>query len=158
MKKSVFFNMAGYLSSSQISKIEFVNNKLHETFAQNITVYKNAKKTLIAHNPSYNAIYGRMDSGKKDNIQYEMISETFDARVYYVNNDEEHFFNDKSQTKIILPRGSVKIVVKEDGFKFLIEARRVELDGKSLTIKSDGVPFGITGNLFYSFYLSPVDE
>ena len=150
--------MAGFLSSSQISKIESLNNKLHETFAQTITVYKNGKKTLIAHDPKYNSIYSRNNLGKRDSVEYTTISETFDARIYYIKAEEELFNNENNQIKVIMPKGSVKIVVKEDGFKFIQEARRVEFDGRRFTIKTDGAPFGLTGNLFYTFYLTPLDE
>jgi len=150
--------MAGYLSSSQISKIESINNTLHDTFSQNITVYKNAKKTLIAYDPKYNSIYGRTDSGKKDNLEFTMVSEMFDARVYYIETEEELLANEKSQVKIIIPDGSIKVVVKKDGFDFIQESRRVEFDGKLFSIKTDGRPIGLTGNLFYIFYLTPIDE
>lgn len=153
--------MAGFLSSSKISEIESLHNKLHETFAQNITVYKNGTKVLIAHDPKYNAVYGRNNLGKRDSVKYETLSETFDARVYYIKAEQEVFNSDSSssgQIKVIMPKGSVKIFVKKDGFDFIQEARRVEFDGNRFSIKSDGAPFGLTGNLFYTFYLSPLDE
>lgn len=150
--------MAGFLSSSQISKIESLHNKLHETFAQTITVYKNGKKTLIAHDPKYNSVYGRNNLGKRDSVEYETISATFDARIYYIKAEEELFNNENSQLKVILPKGSVKIFVKKEGFDFIQEARRVEFDGRRFTIKTDGAPFGLASNLFYTFYLTPLDE
>jgi hypothetical protein len=152
--------MAGFLSSSNISKIESIHEKLHETFSQNITVYKNGTKVLIAHDPKYNSVYGRNNLGKRDSVKYETLSETFDARVYYIDTDKELFNNDSSgsQIKVVVPDGSIKIFVKKDGFNFIKEARRVELDGTRFSIKSDGSPFGLTGNLFYTFYLFPLDE
>ena len=150
--------MAGFLSSSQISKIESLNDKLHETFAKTITVYKNGKKTLIAHDPKYNAVYGRNNLGKRDSIEYTIVSKSFSARIYYVKTEEELFNNESSQVKVIMPKGSVRIVVKEDGFKFIQEARRVEFDGRRFSIKTDGSPHGLTGNLFYTFLLTPLDE
>ena len=150
--------MAGFLSSSKISKIDALYDRLHETFAQTITVYKEATKTLIAHNPKYNAVYGRTETGKDDSVEYTVIPKTFDARIYYIKTEEELLNNYKSQTKTILPKGSVKIIVKKEGFNYLQEARRVEFDGRMFTIKSDGSPYGLTGNLFYTFNLSPLDE
>jgi len=150
--------MAGFLSSSKISKIDALYDRLHETFAQTITVYKDATRTLIAHNPKYNAIYGKTQTGKDDSISYEVVPKTFDARIYYVKTEEELLNNYKTQTKTILPKGTVKIVVKKAGFDHLQEARRVEFDGRMFTIKTDGSPYGLTGNLFYTFYLSPLDE
>lgn len=150
--------MASFLSTSQKSEIESLYNKLHETFAQTITVYKNGKKILIAHDPKYNAVYGRNSSGKRDSVEYEVVSETFDARIYYIKAEEELFNNESSQLKIVMPKGSVKIIVREDGFKFIQEARRVEFDGRRFSIHTDGAPYGLTKNLFYMFYLTPLDE
>ena len=151
--------MAGFLSSSQISEIESIHNKLHETFAQEITVYKNGTRVLIAHDPKYNSVYGRNELGKRDSIKYETLSKTFDARIYYIKSEEELFTSDRnSQIKVKIPNGSVKIFVKKDGFDFIQEARRLEFDGRKFSIYSDGMPFGLTGNLFYTFYLCPIDE
>ena len=150
--------MAGFLSSSQISEIESIHNKLHETFAQPITVYKNGTRVLIAHDPKYNSVYGRSNTGSRDSVKYETLSKTFDARIYYIKTEEELFNNENSQIKVIMPKGSVKIFVKKDGFDFIQEARRVELDGRRFSIHTDGSPFGLTGNLFYSFILTPLDE
>jgi len=150
--------MASFLSTSQKTEIEKLYNKLHETFSQEITVYKNGKKTLIAHDPKYNSVYGRNNLGKRDSVEYETISETFGARIYYIKTEEELFNNENSQVKVIMPKGSVKVIVKEEGFKFIKESRRVEFDGRKFSIHTDGSPYGLTGNLFYTFYLTPLDE
>ena len=152
--------MAGFLSSSQITEIESLYNKLHETFAQQITVYKNGTRVLIAHDPKYNAVYGRDNRGKRDSVKYEKLYKSFDARVYYVKLEEEKFSDEsqKSQIKVDMIKGSVKIFVKKEGFDFLQEARRVELDGRKFSIHTDGMPFGLTGKLFYTFYLTPLEE
>lgn len=150
--------MAGFLSSSEITEIERLYDKLHETFSEKITVYKNGKKTLIAHDPKYNAVYGRNNSGKRDSVEYTVLSETFDARVYYIKAEEELFNNENSQIKVVTPKGSVKVIVKKDGFKYIQEARRVELDGRRFSIETDGAPYGLTSNIFYTFYLTPLDE
>ncbi len=154
--------MAGFLSSNMESTINTMYDTLHETFAQTITVFKNSKRTVISTTPRYNNIYGRTDTGSKSNVQYTTESQTFEARVYYVNMDEEYLSNNDNQqgtqNKIILPDGSVKIVVKSDAYEFLQEARRVELDGIRFAIKSDGSPRGLTINKFYTFLLTPTDE
>ncbi len=63
-----------------------------------------------------------------------------------------------TQNKVILPDGSVKIVVKEAGYNYIREARRVEFDGRKFAIKSDGSPRGLTSNRFFTFLLTPIDE
>ena len=140
--------MAGFLSSNMESAIDTMYDTLHETFAQTITVFKNSKRTVVSTNSKYNSIYGRTDTGSKSNIEYATESQSFEARVYYINMEEDYLSNSQNQqgtqNKIILPNGSVKIVVKSDAYEFIKEARRLELDGIRFAIKSDGEPRGLT--------------
>ena len=155
--------MAGFLSQNQINKINSLSDTLHTTFARTITVYKNAKKTLIASTDNWNSLYRRTNTGSNSSVEYTTVSETFEARIYYVDMDKEFLSNEAgaqsgTQNKIILPDGSVKIVVKESGYDYMREARRVEFDGTKFAIKSDGVPRGLTSNRFFTFVLTPIDE
>lgn len=155
--------MAGFLSQNQINKINSLSDTLHTTFARTITVYKSAKKTLIASTDNWNSLYRRTNTGSNSSVEYTTVSETFEARIYYVDMDKEFLSNEAgaqsgTQNKIILPDGSVKIVVKESGYDYIREARRVEFDGTKFAIKSDGVPRGLTSNRFFTFILTPIDE
>ena len=155
--------MAGFLSQNQINKINSLSDTLHTTFARTITVYKNAKKTLIASTDNWNSLYRRTNTGSNTSVEYSTVSDTFEARIYYVDMDKEFLSNEAgaqsgTQNKIILPDGSVKIVVKEAGYNYIREARRVEFDGTKFAIKSDGVPRGLTDNRFFTFVLTPIDE
>ncbi len=155
--------MAGFLSQNQINKINSLSDTLHTTFARTITVYKNAKKTLIASTDNWNSLYRRTNTGSNTSVEYSTVSDTFEARIYYVDMDQEFLSNEAgaqsgTQNKIILPDGSVKIVVKEAGYNYIREARRVEFDGTKFAIKSDGVPRGLTDNRFFTFVLTPIDE
>ena len=156
--------MAGFLSADQITKIRDLANTLHTTFARTITVYKNAKKTLIASTDSWNSLYGRTNTGSDSSVEYTIASETFQARIYYDDMDTA-YLNDGgrteqagSQNKVLVADGTVRIVVQEAGYNYLSEARRVEFDGTKFIIESDGQPRGLTENQFYAFVLSPVDE
>ena len=133
---------------------------LHDTFSREITVYKNAKRVTIASSSTFNAIYGT--SGATNTSEYQTVSETFLARIYYLNMNEEFFSNTSagtdSQNKIIMPNGSVKIVVDPQGYLFIREARKVEFDGLTFSIRSDGNPIGLFSNHYYEFILTPIDE
>jgi hypothetical protein len=156
--------MAGFLSQDQINKIDSLADTLHTTFAKSITVYKNAQKTLIASTESWNSLYRRTNTGSNSSVEYSTISSTFNARIYYVDMNKDYLSEEAgtgqvgTQNKVILPDGTVKIVVKEDGYDYIREARRVEFDGRKFAIKSDGEPRGLTGNRFYTFILTPIDE
>lgn len=155
--------MAGFLSQDQITKIRDLYGTLHTTFARTITVYKNAKKTLIASNNSWNALYRRTNTGSNSSVEYSTESETFNARIYYDNMDEAYLTDDGpadqagTQNKVVVPDGTVRIVVEQAGYDYISEARRVEFDGTKFIIESDGKPRGLTSNQFYTFVLSPVD-
>ena len=156
--------MAGFLSADQITKVQNLADTLHTTFARTITVYKTAKKTLIASTTSWNSLYKRTNTGSNTPVEYTTVSETFEARIYYDNMDTSYLTDDGpdeqagSQNKVVVPNGIVKIVVKEAAYDYLSEARRVEFDGTKFIIESDGQPRGFTSNQFYTFVLSPVDS
>lgn len=152
--------MPSLINETVKQKVNAAFSNLHDTFSREITVYKNAKRVAIASSPQFNAIYG--SSGATNNFEYQTVSQTFLARVYYLKMEEEFFDNSSktssSQAKIIMPNGSVKIVVDPEGYDFIKEARKVELDGITFSIRSDGKPIGLFANQYYEFFLTPIDE
>jgi len=152
--------MPSLINQKLMDRVSLRFADLHDTFSREITVYKNAKRVAIASSPSFNAIYG--NSGATNTSEYQTVSATFSARIYYLKMDEEFFQNSSagtdSQNKIIMPNGSVKIVVDPTGYLFIREARKVEFDGITFSIRSDGNPIGLFGNQYYEFLLTPIDE
>lgn len=138
-------------------KVNKAFENLHDTFSREITVYKNAKQVSIASSPQYNSIYG--NSGSTNSVRYQEVVGTFLARIYYLKSEEDIFAdNSQAQNKIIIPNGSVKIVVDPVGYNFIKEARKVQFDGNTFSIKSDGNPMGLFANQYFEFYLTPIDE
>ena len=82
--------MAGFLSSDQITKIRDLADTLHTTFARTITVYKNAKKTLIASTTAWNSLYRRTNTGSNSAVEYTEVSQSFTARIYYDDMDTSY--------------------------------------------------------------------
>jgi hypothetical protein len=154
--------MSSYLNENIKNSISNSLLRMHDTFARKIYIFKNAEKTIISTSANYNPIYGKTNVGSRGSVNYKMLKEEHFARVYYQKEDQEYLANDgsqsSSQNKIILPKGSIKIVVKIDGYRSLQEARRVEVDGRIFAIKSGGSHSGFPANEFYSFYLTPIDE
>lgn len=152
--------MPSLINQKLMDRVSLKFADLHDTFSREITVYKNAKRVAIASSPSFNAIYG--SSGATNTSEYQTVSATFSARIYYLKMDEEFFQNSSagtdSQNKIIMPNGSVKIVVDPRGYLFIREARKVEFDGITFSIRSDGNPIGLFSNQYYEFLLTPIDE
>ena len=156
--------MAGFLSADQIIKVRDLADTLHTTFARTITVYKNAKKTLIASTTAWNSLYRKTNTGANSSVEYTTVSDSFEARIYYDDMDTSYLTNDGpseqagTQNKVVVPDGTVRIVVKETAYDYLREARRVEFDGNKFIIESAGRPRGFTSNQFYTFILSPIES
>ena len=154
--------MAGFLSENQKNNIRSIIDQIHDTFAREITVFKIGQRTVIASSPTYNALYRQQSV----NTSTTEVSQTFQARIKYVDIGEEFLSNSKAgndsnnggQDKIIIPTGTVKIKVNLEGFNYVKEAKRVELDGRRFAIKSDGKPLGMFGPQYYEFILTPIDE
>ena len=141
-----------------------LSDTLHSTFARTVTVYKNAKKTLIASTTAWNSLYGRTNTGSNNAVEYAVVSQTFEARIYYDDMDTAYLTDDGpneqagTQNKVVVPNGIVRIVVQQSAYDYLSEARRVEFDGRKFIIESDGQPRGFASKQFYTFVLSPVDS
>ena len=86
--------MAGFLSADQITKVRDLADTLHTTFARTITVYKNAKKTLIASTNSWNAVYRRTNTGENNAVEYTTVYDEFEARIYYDDMDTSYLTDD----------------------------------------------------------------
>jgi hypothetical protein len=149
--------MASLLNASKQTAINSIYVNLHDTFSRAIVVYKNAQKSVSTSNAKFNGIYG--NAGKTTSIVNQEVSQTIQARIYYTNLKEEILSDPNSPaSKIILPQGSVKIIVDFSGAEFIRESRRVEFYGKIFAIKSEWTPICLFDNLYYEFYLSPIDS
>ncbi len=147
--------MAGFLTQGQKDNIEAIIDRIHDTFARPITVFKIGTRTAIASSQNYNFIYRQQSA----NTVTTEVSQTFQARIKYISADEELLPDaNAGQDKIILPAGSVKIKVNLEGYNYMKEAKRVELDGFRFSIKSNGKPLGMFGPQYYEFLLLPIDE
>ena len=147
------------ISESQKTTIKAIIDDIHETFARNITVYKEGEIVSIAASPQYNGIYGRTGGGQKS-IQKTVETVTIKARIKYLDAKELGFTDPSlgSQMDFKLMVGEVRITVDNAGFELLKEATRCEFEGRKYTIESKGNPTGIFGPQYYHFYLKPMEE
>jgi hypothetical protein len=154
--------MAGFINSFKQKSVDDTLLKLHETFAQDIVVYKNAIGVSINSSAQYNSLY--KNAGASNSVQYETVQKTFKARIYYVKFEQEFFYGTKansSNDKVILPQGLVKIIVDQEAYLFIREARKITFDDKTFSIRSAGNhtnPDGFFSNILYEFQLIPLNE
>ena len=60
--------MAGFLSDSQKNEVRAIVDKIHETFAREIIVYKKGQKISVSTSSGYNSIYKANPTASKENI------------------------------------------------------------------------------------------
>ena len=162
--------MASLLTSAEKNTCNSAMNDLHDTFARNVTVYKDAVVTTSTYakdiNPSqsYNTIYGNAGSpygltSESTPITYTPQSSTVAARILYGKDYSTDYFansQSNSQLKVLLPEGQVRMIVKKSDYDTLSEAKRIEFDSQKFAINSDLRAHGVFGAQFYTVYLKLV--
>jgi hypothetical protein len=152
-----------YLTTLQKRNIANVFDNIAKTFERTIYGFKDGERISLASNPQFNAFYRQQSS----NTEFSEVSMEIQARIRYVKSDEELFVfkggssNSDNQDKIALPAGSVKIKVNREGYEFIRDARRIELDGNRFSIVSNArqiAMFGPDYSPYYEYILTPTDE
>ncbi len=155
--------MASLLTDAEKTTCNNAMDDLHDTFARDVTVYKDAVVTVKSYssqeNPSqsYNTIYG--NAGAVTPITYTPQSSTVSARILYGKNYTEDYFansQSNSQLKIFLPEGEVRMIFKAADYATVSEAKRIEFDSQKFAIDSDFRAHGVFGVKFYTIYLKSV--
>lgn len=148
--------MSGFISESQKQDIKDIVDRIHETFARPIMVYKQGERLSISTTAGYNSLYKKNPTVPKVEIQKN--SREIYARIQYKIFDQEVFYQQSAQEKIIIPQGSVYIKVNYNDYLFVKDAKTVELDGLTYAIKSPGKPEGMFGPQYYKFLLIPLES
>lgn len=147
--------MASLISESLKNTVNKCLSDLHETFAKDITIFKNAKVVAINQSISYNSLYGQRSGS--DDVSYEEVSTTCKARIYFIKNEEEFLTSARGvDTKISYINGVVKIVVDNDGVDFLNDAELVEYNDRKYSVASSNVEISLFGTMFHEFFLIPL--
>jgi hypothetical protein len=150
--------MTSFLDNIDKDGLESVFDDLHDTFARDIKFIKDSQKIILSTNPNYNYLY-KNAKGQMNTVKNKIIQTTMKARILYVGRQEGDLFDGEAgaQIKVDKNAGEVRIKVNKDGYDFLKEAKRCELDGRKFTISSDERPHGLFSPRYYTFYLKPVD-
>ena len=149
--------MASLLTTAEKATCNNAMDDLHDTFARDVTVFKDATVTVSSPSQSYNTIYG--NAGATTPITYTPQSSTVSARLLYGKNYTDDYFassQSQSQLKIFLPEGEVRMIIKAADYSTLSEAKRIQFDNQKFAINSDFRAHGVFGVKFYTLYLKPV--
>ena len=148
--------MAGFISDAQKVAIKGIVDRIHETFARPIVVYKFGKRTAFNTVDSYNKLYKK--SNPQEQIELTQNSRTIMARIQYARFDQMDFFQERTQEKIVVPDGTIYLKVDREGYLFLKDAKTVEFDERTFSVQSPGQPLGMFGPQYYKFTLMPLES
>lgn len=146
--------MAGFISDDQKQNIKNIVDKIHDTFARDIIIYQEGTKQSLSTTASYNPYYKRGQTDKQKLIQN---SRTIKARIQYKNLQQGDFYQEASQEKIIIPEGQIFIIVSLADAEFMKTAKIIELDGKTYSINSPGLPQGMFGPQYFKYSVIPLE-
>lgn len=146
--------MAGFISDTQKQSIKTIVDKIHDTFARDIVVYREGSKKDAVPINSYNPYYKR---GTEPKPKLNQNSKTIKARVQYKSLQQGDFYQEAAQEKIIIPEGQIFIIVSLADVQFMSTAKIIELDGKTYSINSPGLPQGMFGPQYFKYSVIPLE-
>ena len=148
--------MADLVTSSDKSDMESAIEDIHDTFARNITIFKNKKEVLISTNPvfksTYNALYNKLKHApttRKHVSQY-----TVKARIQYRPlQDEEDEGGIGAQVNVQFGIGELRLKLNAKAYTDLKFATKIEIDGILWRIVTDASRAGLFTPQYYVLYL-----
>ena len=152
--------MSSLLSAAQKAALQSRFGDLHDTFARDIYIYKEAQNVSITTSPNYNPKYDK-NSVLSQTVTKKVQKETFKARITYDTDRAEPYVSSPeidSQLKLKIPDGSVRIKIDQTGYNYIKEAKRIEFDGRRFSIESDVRPHGLFEPTYYTFFLLPTES
>lgn len=144
------------ISASERTALNAVIDDIHETFARDITVYKEASKVVIITDPNFNPLY---DTGEGTTSYINTpVYKTFKARIQYEDDIGKRLWSDsnvETQLKIDAVVGTVRLKISAADYAYIKDAKRFDLDGKRYVLNSSFRPHGLFDNKYYTLYLKP---
>jgi hypothetical protein len=144
------------LSTSEKEQLNAAFDDIHETFAREITVYKEASQIVIITDPNFNPLYNT--AGQTTSYVNTPIYRTFKARIFYNDDFTKDYWTEskvEGQFKMQTVTGSVRIKLRAIDYDFIKEGIRFDIDGKRFVLISSLRPHGLIGVQYYTIYLKP---
>lgn len=144
------------ISASERVALNATMEDIHETFAREITVFKEASQIVIITDPNFNPLYNT--AGQTTSYVNTPVYKTFKVRIQYNDDIGKKYWSESglaSQIKLEAVVGSVRIKIKAEDYEYIKDGRRFDVDGKRFVLNSTFKPHGLFDNQFYTLYLKP---
>lgn len=148
--------MGSLISDDDKDKIGAVFQDMHDTFAQDVTVFQRKNDIFVATNSTYNALYKRLSN--EQTTRTTVTQTTVKARVLWRQDQKEiDLPGTRAQVNVPLGEGVVRVKVEQAGYELFKKATNIEIDGEALRIVTDAGRIGPFKVHFYTLYLRPAD-
>mgnify|MGYP003388994602 CR=1 FL=1 len=148
--------MGSLISDDDKDKIGAVFQDMHDTFAQDVTVFQRKNEIFVATNSTYNALYRRLSD--EQTTRTTVTQTTVKARVLWKQDQKEiDLPGTRAQVNVPLGEGVVRVKIEQAGYELFKKATNIEIDGEALRIVTDAGRIGPFKVLFYTLYLRPAD-
>ena len=125
---------------------------IHDTFARDITIFRNGKTTLISIDHDYNYLYGRKKDDNKTSPELEKY--TTKARIKYFGEQEKNAVIGKdANINYSFPNADIRLKVDATAYALIKEAEKIEVDGFIYELTSEPSRTGPFGTNYYVVYL-----
>ncbi len=144
------------ISASERTALNAVIDDIHETFAREITVFKEASQIVIITDPNFNPLYNT--AGQTTSYVNTRVYKTFKVRILYNDDIGKKYWSESglaSQIKLEAVVGSVRIKIRAEDYDYIKDGRRFDVDGKRYVLNSTFRPHGLFDNQYYTLYLKP---
>ncbi len=144
------------LTSTEKAALAAVFDDIHETFAREITVFKEASTVVIITDPNYNPLY--KTACQTTSIINTPVYKTFKARIQYQDDVGKKYWSEQglnSQIKLEAVVGTVRLKIDQEAYDYVKDARRFDVDGKRYVLNSTFRPHGLFDIQYYTLYLKP---
>jgi hypothetical protein len=138
--------MAGYLTEKQKAAYSKPFQKLHDTFARPVNVWKTPERVVISSNSNYNFLYNEQESLE---VTYNPISGQFNCRIQWQDPSQTMGWPEIREEI----RGNIcRIKAKKDFVDFISDAEKIEIDGRPVQPMGTNRPHGLFDIDFYTLF------
>jgi len=148
--------MGDLISAGDKADMEAAIVNVHDTFARNITIFKNKTEVFVATNPvfesSYNALYNKLKNSPTTRNQ--VSKSVVKARVQYRQiQEEEDEGGIGAQVNVQFGVGELRLKLDATAYADLKFATKIEIDGVIWRIVTDASRAGLFSPQYYVLYL-----
>lgn len=148
--------MPSLLSQSELDQNDVDFNNLFDTFARDITIYKEPLKTPQVVDAN-SALFGFGENQTQDLFSYTPVSGIYQATIRYPVLMTRNEFRMSEESNIKIPEGGVSIKVRMDCKDFILNGitEKIDVDGRTYYLDSDGRGLPFLKSKFWIFVLKP---